>query len=60
MSDDLGFTGDLDTSVPEDKQRRAARVVAGIAADAAECAMLLDMLGLSAEIGGKREHHRAA
>ncbi|GAA3022434.1 hypothetical protein [Actinokineospora globicatena] len=60
MSDDLGLTGDLDTSVPEDKRHRAARVVAAIATDAAECAMLLDMLGLTPEVGAKRDHHRAA
>ncbi|GAA3007724.1 hypothetical protein [Actinokineospora diospyrosa] len=60
MSDELGLTGDLDTAVPEERRDRAARVVAAIATDAAECALLLDMLGLSPGVGRKREVRRAA
>lgn len=60
MSDELGLTGDLDTEVSQQRRDRATRVVAATATDAAECAMLLEMLGLSPEIGGTRSVHRAA
>lgn len=42
----------LDDEVRTERNRKAARVVAGtFARDAADCAVLLDMLGLTAEEG---------
>ncbi|GLZ37548.1 hypothetical protein [Actinokineospora sp. NBRC 105648] len=60
MSDDLGLIGDLDLSIPDARRAQAARVVAACSTDAAECAELLAMLGLSADGGTKRDEHRAA
>ncbi|WP_035304452.1 hypothetical protein [Actinokineospora inagensis] len=60
MSDDLGYTGDLDTTIPTDHRHRATRVVAATATDAADCALLLDMLGLTPESGLTHNEHRAA
>ncbi|PPK67933.1 hypothetical protein V5P93_007278 [Actinokineospora auranticolor] len=60
MPDDLGMTSNLDVAVTEDQRARAARVVAATAADAGECAELLAMLGLTPEVGLRKQHSRAA
>ena len=41
----------LDTAVAKDRARRATRRVATAALNADDCALLLDMLGLTAEDG---------
>lgn len=47
MIDQLGFVGDIEA----DKRSRAVRAVANAALDSADCALLLDMLGLHAAEG---------
>ena len=42
---------EFDQVAPPEQRRKAARAVASIAKDGQDCAMLLDMLGLSAEDG---------
>jgi hypothetical protein len=42
---------EFDQVAPPEQRRNAARAVASIAKDAEDCAMLLSMLGLSAEDG---------
>ncbi|HWD03968.1 MAG TPA: hypothetical protein VG674_16115 [Amycolatopsis sp.] len=43
-----------DTEQQEQMRRRAARAVAANARDAADCALLLDMLGLHSPRSGRR------
>ena len=42
---------EFDQVAPPEQRRHAARAVASMAQDAEDCAMLLDMLGLSAADG---------
>lgn len=49
---------EFDQVAPPAQRRNAARAVATLATDAEDCAMLLAMLGLSAEDGLSKSSHK--
>jgi hypothetical protein len=59
LKDDVAeHLGELD--VPLEQRRRAMRVVAATSVNAADCALLLDMLGLKPEQAIPQPRHQGA